>query len=439
MGSYQLLLAFFAGVLFSTGAYHLLRFLVVPKLPRYQLYFAVTALCAAGFVFCQLLLSFPADEATVLLRHRLKILAVIAGCAAWTCCVCDLYLPRSRAARAFALGSLVFAAALPLEAFLTGPVRHLAVDWGGLRFDYRFGQPHALYLAYAAFLVAAFAAAGAMIVTRREYSLRSRAVGLAALVPAFIGGLDFTIVLGWTSGLMLAEYAVFIFIVAVFLHFFRAEQRANRRLSNIGEELERRIRERTVALEERNRRLVRTSTTDTLTGFVNRRALRTVLQMEAQRARRFSTPGALVFTACFLDLDNFKHYNDAFGHHAGDLILVEFSALVRGECRSIDIAARYGGDEFVLLLPSTDRHGAELLGTRVLAALVRRQRFEPEIAALLGAPVAVPAGKELSCSIGIAEYRNVPGADPEAALLRADEALLRAKAEGKNRVVVCEG
>jgi diguanylate cyclase (GGDEF)-like protein len=157
--------------------------------------------------------------------------------------------------------------------------------------------------------------------------------------------------------------------------------------------------------------------TDSLTGLKNRRALLQALHGAAQ-ARR-----ARAFCIMSIDLDNFKHVNDAFGHAAGDTLLRQFSDVLREATRPEDIAARIGGDEFAILFWRMTRARAEAVADRLI------ERF---------ARVAGGYGDDkIGVSIGIGVYQSLPDR-LEQVLERADRALYDAKASGKNRIVFAE-
>jgi diguanylate cyclase (GGDEF)-like protein len=156
---------------------------------------------------------------------------------------------------------------------------------------------------------------------------------------------------------------------------------------------------------------------DGLTGIANRRQAEDALVAELARAARFGGPLSVVIG----DLDDFKAVNDAHGHGVGDTVLREFAHLLERSVRDVDVAARWGGEEFLLVLPGTDADGAVQLAQRIRDYLEERTLLTPE-----GAAVKVTA------SFGVAEAQ----AETQSAELvaAADAALYEAKRRGKNRV-----
>lgn len=174
-----------------------------------------------------------------------------------------------------------------------------------------------------------------------------------------------------------------------------------------------------VALQE----VQQLSTTDALTGLGNRRHLVEALRREIERANRFGRPlGVLA-----LDLDHFKAVNDRYGHRAGDGVLVEFAARIRGVIREVDLAFRQGGEEFVILLPETDIAGSTTAAHRVLAA-VRHAAFP-----LDGHSVSEVVGITVSVGVAVFPHHARSAVD---LLDAADQALYAAKAAGRDTVVV---
>ncbi|MBP2290796.1 GGDEF domain-containing protein [Azospirillum rugosum] len=160
------------------------------------------------------------------------------------------------------------------------------------------------------------------------------------------------------------------------------------------------------------------ATIDPLTGAFNRRAFFRHAEREIARARRTGEPLALLL----LDLDRFKRINDRFGHQAGDELLRAFAETVTARLRKSDLFGRYGGEEFCLLLPNTDRTGARTLAEGLRVDFARRAvDFD---------------GQRIiaSVSIGIAECGS--SADLDTALADADTALYQAKRNGRNQVAV---
>jgi diguanylate cyclase (GGDEF)-like protein len=156
---------------------------------------------------------------------------------------------------------------------------------------------------------------------------------------------------------------------------------------------------------------------DGLTALANRRHFEDQLAAEVARAERFGGPLAIVIA----DLDDFKDVNDRFGHPAGDVVLREFAHTLEEEIRDIDLAARWGGEEFVLLLPGTDLAGASHVAERVRRAVEGRI-----VLSAAGEPITVTA------SFGASAFPDASSADRLLAM--ADAALYQAKGAGKNRV-----
>lgn len=177
--------------------------------------------------------------------------------------------------------------------------------------------------------------------------------------------------------------------------------------------------------------LVLMSTTDVLTGLANRQALQARLRNEILAASGHSARCSLAF----IDLDNFKYINDSFGHDVGDAVLRAFAELLRHDLRKDDLAARWGGDEFVILFPNTQASNAVKVAERLLDSLAKAGHFAPLIGSLIGREVHFPPGKQLGCSIGIAEAETgVLTVDDQELLRRADSALYQAKGQGKGAV-----
>jgi diguanylate cyclase (GGDEF)-like protein len=163
--------------------------------------------------------------------------------------------------------------------------------------------------------------------------------------------------------------------------------------------------------------LDRLARTDTLTGLANRRA---VLEAFAQEQRRVER-GAAPFAVVLADVDHFKQVNDRFGHDIGDEVLKRVAAAIRASARDVDHPARWGGEEFLVLLPSCPRDEALAIAERMRVRL-RELSIDAN-----GQALAV------SASFGVSSF--VPGEELDACIRRSDEALYRAKHEGRDRVI----
>ncbi|MGD8394437.1 MAG: GGDEF domain-containing protein, partial [Candidatus Eiseniibacteriota bacterium] len=164
------------------------------------------------------------------------------------------------------------------------------------------------------------------------------------------------------------------------------------------------------------RRLAQQVITDELTGAYNYRHLLKALRREVERARRFGHALSILM----VDVDHLKEYNEVHGHLRGSALLRDLAAELRAATRDIDILAKYGGDEFLLILPHTDKDGA----------LVLAERLCQRVAAHAFPPLAAGA---MTCSIGVAACPS-DGVEPDLLMMAADQALFTAKRAGRNRV-----
>jgi len=176
---------------------------------------------------------------------------------------------------------------------------------------------------------------------------------------------------------------------------------------------EERLAEYSRQLAEQNEDLVEQTRTDPLTGLGNRRAFAAAVAMACERAGRDGAPLSL----SLMDLDHFKAINDLHGHAEGDRVLSGVGALLKAQFAAAGMVARWGGEEFAMLLP-----GATLDEARLQCEFLRQ------------ALQTVAGGLVVTASIGVAQWR--PGEDPRATLERADQALYRAKGGGRDQVEV---
>lgn len=182
------------------------------------------------------------------------------------------------------------------------------------------------------------------------------------------------------------------------------------------------LRSRNAELEALLARTEHLAMTDALTGVYNRRRFTEVLRREWAIARRYKHPLSLLL----VDVDHFKPVNDTDGHAAGDEVLKRVAQILGGDIREVDVCARYGGDEFVLLLPHTPAESAGVVATRVQAKLSRAQlEWTGE-------------ARRIALSIGIASSEDGTLATPDDLVEAADRALYEAKRGGRDRSVIAK-
>ncbi|MFO7838806.1 MAG: transporter substrate-binding domain-containing protein, partial [Desulfosalsimonadaceae bacterium] len=191
-------------------------------------------------------------------------------------------------------------------------------------------------------------------------------------------------------------------LLGLFLFWNRKLARLNRKLGMAHQDL-----------AIKSHELERLSITDPLTGIFNRMKFEGMLLNEIKRVQRTGQP----FSVIMLDVDDFKKINDSYGHQAGDSVLQELAGFLQTSVREVDALGRWGGEEFLILCPETTGKGAAVLAEHLRARIAVRK-------------IAV-AGR-VTCSFGVAEYR--PGEGENKLLSRVDQAMYRAKKEGKNRV-----
>lgn len=180
-----------------------------------------------------------------------------------------------------------------------------------------------------------------------------------------------------------------------------------------------RLRKLRAELREKNAMLEKLSTTDPLTGLRNRRFVDEVLALEVLRASRYHTG----LTVLMADVDHFKRVNDAHGHAAGDAVLSHVGRVIAAQLRGTDVAGRYGGEEFVVVLSHSALEGAAVLADRMRAALGE------------GTPASVDGvAIEITISVGVAQL--AAGESAAALVQRADAALYAAKAAGRDRIEI---
>lgn len=192
-------------------------------------------------------------------------------------------------------------------------------------------------------------------------------------------------------------------------------------LETLQQQMEMRIRERTQALEDANRRLAELAVTDGLTGLYNHRYLQDHLVLEVERSLRTGIPLGMLM----IDVDHFRLYNNRFGHQTGDEVLRRVARLIAEHRRVNDVVARYGGEEFALLLINADHRVARRLAER----LRLRVQAEP-----FPATRDIPGG-HLTISVGVASC-PADGTTAASLIAAADAALFRAKHAGRNMVCV---
>jgi len=179
------------------------------------------------------------------------------------------------------------------------------------------------------------------------------------------------------------------------------------------------MREMQDQLKEKNDKLEKLSTFDPLTGLYNRNYLSHALKRKWKRSMRYES-----FMGCLMiDLDSFKEINDSFGHLCGDEILKEIADIISPIVRGYDFCARYGGDEFIIVISNNSEEGIEKVAERI-SAIIARHRFNKKQNLNL----------KITASIGCLVFKGKDVENEDRIIDLADQALYKAKKNGKNRV-----
>lgn len=197
----------------------------------------------------------------------------------------------------------------------------------------------------------------------------------------------------------------------------------NRRLQEELKQTLEQVKLKNLQLEEAVQKLETMAATDPLTGLFNRRAFNQALDRSFQQAERYARDLGCIM----IDLDGFKALNDNQGHQCGDELLQICARVLQANCRRSDVAGRFGGDEFVMLLPETDVAEASAVAKRIQESFLADAlaRFEKDDAGI---------ANQLGMSLGVSGLRHSRPRSPQQLLAHADNALYRAKAAGKMRI-----
>jgi len=175
-------------------------------------------------------------------------------------------------------------------------------------------------------------------------------------------------------------------------------------------------------INEAQQKLMTLASIDDLTQLYNRRYFFERFNQEVERSKRYQRP----LSCIIMDIDFFKHVNDSYGHLAGDRVLVDIAQIVRKNCRQSDLAGRYGGEEFIILLPETEMAGAIIIAERIREMIEQHQTVDGK-GVVIGVTVSMGVASLTGTELGNMD-------NSERIIQQADDALLEAKKNGRNRI-----
>ena len=179
-------------------------------------------------------------------------------------------------------------------------------------------------------------------------------------------------------------------------------------------------------VHEVNRKLQMAASTDMLTGIYNRTGMYEEIRRKVEQIRESGKPQGMGLM--FIDLDNFKHYNDTYGHDIGDLVLKEMAAIFQETTKERGFVSRFGGDEFIIILDTDEKQELEAIAKEIYAQIYAREGFKKQIEKHLGHEVVMNQERLITCSIGIARAKDVRKAeDVDSLINKADDLLYTVK------------
>lgn len=251
------------------------------------------------------------------------------------------------------------------------------------------------------------------------YFLKGKRVGLLCIlvVVGSIGSIQFLDLreTNYTDFEVITLFLYFLITYFIMNMYETVKERQTVDLTNLNRDLEKLVDERTLELEREKDNFEKLSVTDQLTGLNNRHYLEKTFEYEKNQSRRYHTDVSVIL----IDLDNFKSVNDDYGHNIGDIFLKEFSDILKSSLRDTDSVGRWGGEEFLVVLPKAD-----LIEAKEVAEKIRKIIQKSEFSHI----------GNRTASFGVATLLNEESLND--ILNRADKALYKAKNSGRNRVEI---
>lgn len=421
MQNISFILYLFAAVCLYAGLHHLVFFLRRPGAWTQLLFSALCVTHTSYFIVQGLWYSSTtAEQALPLVQYAYSIISLILAIQLW---FFYLYCDKSFHVRWCVLGTIIFGAfsitmLFPSPLFLSMESAHLKtftflnlVDLQAYEF-----LPGTLG---DAFLLCMFLEMMFLLFVVCRYYLKRFSTLLMPMpcawaVVVLCGLYDALSATGLTTTIYLSEFAYLLLILAMayrltndFINAMDEVERLNTHLDEI-------VMQRTRELEDKNMELEVLSTTDQLTGLYNRRHAEQTLQRTLNQCERYGTPMSIILA----DIDHFKSVNDTYGHDVGDKVLIKVSLAIEKTIRNTDTAARWGGEEFLILVPETETELCSTLAERLRENIQNGNHDH---------------GSTVTASFGIASHQ--PGDTLSALIKRADAALYTAKGNGRNCVV----
>ncbi|MBN2509276.1 MAG: diguanylate cyclase [Spirochaetales bacterium] len=359
-------------------------------------FLAASSLGCLIFIAAELTLGSADDPALLLQLFRLQMAGGLIAAASWFVTVYLMLFPQKRIPL---FGIVVTASSLvltPTPLLQTLPVKNHLLMIAGIDFSFRTGTPQAGLLVAAVFITAAYAL-GLYRSFTSENGYKKKTLGFIVFLPGIVAAVHGAVYMTSAYYIHAVTITTFVLLNFMALVLLFDDKRLYTELHSMYTQLQQELHEQHELIDDLNDELLNTSIYDSVTGLYNRKELYDRMTSEMSRALRHNRELMLVY----IDLDNFGYYNNEYGHYAGDFILKEFGEILMNITRKADCVARFGSDEFMLLLPETNMNGAVKVLENIWAVLGTRNGFSAGLSEFLQRDIEVPRERYLDFCAGL--------------------------------------
>ena len=359
-------------------------------------FLAASCLGSLMFVVAEYLIGISADQSLLIQLFRLQLAGGLIAIAPWMVAVHLMLLPDKKIPLYSIIVSAVALVLTPTPLLISLPVQTHLLVIAGMDFSFVTSTPKIGF-----FIVAVAVTAGYVLGLYRSFASKNgykkKTLGVIVFIPGIIGIVHAAVLHTTVYYIHAVTVSTFVLLNFMALVLLFDDKRQYTELFSMYTQLQQEIQEQHDLIDDLNNELLNTSIYDSVTGLYNRKELYDRMASERSRALRHGRELILVY----IDLDNFGFYNNEFGHYAGDFILKEFGEILKNITRKADCAARFGSDEFMLLLPETNMNGAVKVLENIWAVLGTRKGFSNGLAEFLQRDIEIPRDRYIDFCAGL--------------------------------------